>query len=347
MGIEGTGPAGGVGGIAGTGAPAPGTSPSTIFKPDFKPKFAMDSVAQDRANQGFAALKAGDPKLAKAYFERSNEVQPNPLASNRLSVALTRLESWVPNQGFVEAEAAIAKALELEPGYPPALYNLAVEHARKGEYDEALEIFERGVFPNGQAFIDGAKGDTHLDGLRETKLSKDGYAFPLKEASAAQKLRFAQLIGEAPSSSTSRDADGQLPNVPLAPTAPAVPPPGVRASNPVPEWFDTTTAQLTSQLAPDSGGHLTATVRDAKQNRLVVRVLPQNHVEARFAQAGQDLVGAANAITPDLARELLAMLPLAIARSPIGVALDSSTKLDVLLGALQAAAKRPEVIRYE
>ncbi|MFN0062539.1 MAG: tetratricopeptide repeat protein [Myxococcaceae bacterium] len=333
----------------------------------------MDPVAQGLADQGFKALKGGDSELARAYFERSIEVQPNPVAYNRLSVALTRLENWGETR-FAGAEAAIAKSLELEEGYPPALYNRAVQHARKGEFEKALEIFEKGVFPNGQAFIDGAKDDGHLDGFRPEGMLKstDGYAFAdaagnIPTATRAQMERFAKLVGVELPPAAGSAASESIPGTSLhlsdgsqeawgdtfeegvaakSPARAVVHMAGMGADHSIPRWFDKDSAALTSRMGQTELGQVDAVVSDRDENLIVLRAAAADRdFSVTFVQAGKKW-GDGQPITPLIARQVLELIPAAVERSPLGPERARATLVEPFESFLRVRQDEPEILNY-
>ncbi len=103
-------------------------------------------------NLGLARARAGDEAGARALFERASAVCSHcgPVW-NELGV-LDRLQGR-----FTEAEKAYRRAIELEPGYAPAYYNLAVLYELYiPRPDLALENYERYLQMGG---TDGAGQD--------------------------------------------------------------------------------------------------------------------------------------------------------------------------------------------
>ena len=89
-------------------------------------------------NLALAYIDIGEPELAEAHYRESLAIEPQPAIYNDLGFVLER-------QGLPgEASDAYRKALELEPGWVVARYNLASALARSGEFEEA-EVHFRAV----------------------------------------------------------------------------------------------------------------------------------------------------------------------------------------------------------
>jgi Flp pilus assembly protein TadD len=90
-------------------------------------------------NLGLAHARDGDEAAARALFERATSV------CSRCGPAWNELGVLDRQQGrFAEAEQAYRSAIELEPGYAPAYYNLAVLYEIYIlRPDLALENYER------------------------------------------------------------------------------------------------------------------------------------------------------------------------------------------------------------
>jgi Flp pilus assembly protein TadD len=89
----------------------------------------------------YAALlkRAGQPEAALAEYSQALQLgisQPEDVLTN-ISVILSDLHR------HREAETALRHALELVPGYIPALYNLGVVMEELGDWDEARGLFEK------------------------------------------------------------------------------------------------------------------------------------------------------------------------------------------------------------
>lgn len=100
---------------------------------------AHPDLAGPLLNLGLARAKAGDEAAAQDYFQRATQVCTNcGPAWNELGVLGRR-------QGrFADAEQAYLRAIELQPGYAAAYYNLAVLYELYLPRPElALQNYER------------------------------------------------------------------------------------------------------------------------------------------------------------------------------------------------------------
>jgi Flp pilus assembly protein TadD len=181
-----------IGGVAATAGRSVNPSDSTekVFVVASEP--GKDPRADALAQKGQEHLKAGRVPAAIAKLKEALALEPGNLtALNRYSVALTHLEP----PRFDEARTFVDKALALDPEYPNALYNRAVDLFRQGRVDAALDLLTK-VVAKGDPFKEGARGDSDLDALRPSaeRLAKD-YNFKQPQVTAKQQERFAQLIG--------------------------------------------------------------------------------------------------------------------------------------------------------
>jgi tetratricopeptide (TPR) repeat protein len=83
-------------------------------------------------------------------------------------------ESWFAaapaweRQDWDEAERLLREGLELHPGNPSVLYNLACALARKGETDEAMELLTQALAVEPR-YREGAVSDPDLESLRSDR----------------------------------------------------------------------------------------------------------------------------------------------------------------------------------
>ena len=98
-------------------------------------------------NLGLARVRAGDEVSARALFERASAV------CSHCGPVWNELGVLDRQQGrFAEAEKAYQQAIELEPGYAPAYYNLAMLYELYiPRPDLALENYERYLQMDGAA----------------------------------------------------------------------------------------------------------------------------------------------------------------------------------------------------
>jgi Flp pilus assembly protein TadD len=117
-------------------------------KPAGEPRPALGNGSGERAGRLRAEAKANFEKAERAFqdhdFEGSlhlldlaGESAPNDAASFNL-----RGEIFLAQKKFDEAEAAFQQALELNPKFREAQYNLAQIPLRKGQYEKARDRFE-------------------------------------------------------------------------------------------------------------------------------------------------------------------------------------------------------------
>ena len=84
-------------------------------------------------------LALGNPAAAIECYRRALALRPGIRAHNNLGSALRaggRLE---------EAEAALARAIELRPSYASALANIGLVRQERARYAEALEMYDRAI----------------------------------------------------------------------------------------------------------------------------------------------------------------------------------------------------------
>lgn len=98
-------------------------------------KYPTDFVAN--FDMGDLLLGKDDAADAIPYFERASQAQPaSPLAATELGVAL------VDASKMPEAREQFERALQLDPKYTDARYNLASLEARTGEWEAAASNFK-------------------------------------------------------------------------------------------------------------------------------------------------------------------------------------------------------------
>ncbi len=114
-------------------------------------KYPADFVAN--FDMGDLLLNQDNATAAIAYFERASLAQPaSPLAASELGVALVEA-SRLP-----EAQVQFKRALQLDPRYTDARYNLASEEATSGDWADAAADFKEVLAEK----PDNAKARQHL-----------------------------------------------------------------------------------------------------------------------------------------------------------------------------------------
>ena len=99
---------------------------------------AAVTEAVKRNNVGADFLKQNQPEEAIAEFRRAVEVDPSYVAAHfNLAYAYERA------QRFDEAIAQYKRALQLEPDNVFGLNNLGVLYTNKRQYDEAIKVLEQ------------------------------------------------------------------------------------------------------------------------------------------------------------------------------------------------------------
>jgi superkiller protein 3 len=95
--------------------------------------------AKSHNNLALAAIDVGELELAEAHYRDSLEIQPQPAIYNDLGVVLER-------QGLSdEAVRAYRKAIELDPKFASAHYNLGSSLARSGQLAEAERYLRKAL----------------------------------------------------------------------------------------------------------------------------------------------------------------------------------------------------------
>jgi hypothetical protein len=117
---------------------------SAIPAPDAAPRAAVpgypwsDDAVKQLNSYGLGLLLQRDTKGAWAVFETVITQAPQ-FIEGYINLARTQLFGGSPD----EAAASLQKALEMDPAYPKALYLLGKVHRERGEYDQALTLFQR------------------------------------------------------------------------------------------------------------------------------------------------------------------------------------------------------------
>jgi Flp pilus assembly protein TadD len=117
-------------------------------KPAGEPRPAIGNGSRERAERLRAEAKANFEKAERAFqnhdfdgalhlLDLAGESAPDDAASSNL-----RGEIFLAQKKFDEAEAAFRQALEVNPKFREAQYNLAQIPLRKGEYQKARDRFE-------------------------------------------------------------------------------------------------------------------------------------------------------------------------------------------------------------
>jgi len=89
-------------------------------------------------NLGDLLLTKGDAQAALAYFERASKAHPkSPLALSEFGVALASASK------MTEAKLQFARALQLDPNFTDARYDLASAEAATGEWQAAADGFRQ------------------------------------------------------------------------------------------------------------------------------------------------------------------------------------------------------------
>lgn len=98
---------------------------------------------------GGAMILAGKWNKAERFLQRAVEIHPeNPqLWLNLAAAILGRLE-LSPRDRQDRAIAAYQKAIDLDPTTPNAHYNVALIHAQRRDWDEAIRWFEEAIRAN-------------------------------------------------------------------------------------------------------------------------------------------------------------------------------------------------------
>jgi Flp pilus assembly protein TadD/mono/diheme cytochrome c family protein len=123
-----------------------------------------EAIAQDRLTKypddftanfrmGDLSLTHDDAKDAIRYFQKAWKTKPNsPLAASELGVA------FMSAQKLQEAEQQFKRALEIDPQYSDARYNLASAEATGGDWKDAAENYKEVITEK----PDNAKARQHL-----------------------------------------------------------------------------------------------------------------------------------------------------------------------------------------
>ena len=104
----------------------------------FTPYPLPSEVTQRLNSYGLGLLIQRDIKGAWAIFETINAQAPS-FIEGHINSARTQISEG----SLDEAEASLQKALAIDPAYPKALYLLGKIHRERGEYDQALALFQR------------------------------------------------------------------------------------------------------------------------------------------------------------------------------------------------------------
>ncbi|HZE90014.1 MAG TPA: tetratricopeptide repeat protein, partial [Verrucomicrobiae bacterium] len=111
--------------------------------------------------EGQARLRAGDFGGASKILEAVAAREPSNLMAWRL-LGFAKLKG----SDFDGAIAAYAKALDLSPGLPPAIYNTAVAYAKKNDADHAFEWLAK-ARAGRRADLTGIERDPDFAGLKD------------------------------------------------------------------------------------------------------------------------------------------------------------------------------------
>ena len=125
-----------------------------------------DTNAEVLKTLGAMQLKYGGEageKSARDALEKAYKLKPDDseiLANYAYTLYLNRM--------FNDAIEKYKRALEIQPDYPQANYNLALAYSRVGEYDLALQHWERVVKLSPQSDL-ASKAADYIDRVRESQ----------------------------------------------------------------------------------------------------------------------------------------------------------------------------------
>lgn len=130
--------------ILGAGRPllAEDQTPDTAETPEFNEvrafvPLAPEDVFNKHAADAVAAFEREDFRIAMAHLDAALEMEPRSAFLHNLAGAV-----HTKQEDYPEARRSYERALEIEPGFFPAIFNMGELMFLEGNYEEALTFFQ-------------------------------------------------------------------------------------------------------------------------------------------------------------------------------------------------------------